>query len=222
MPPASISVHYSPLSAAQTSSRSSSAPWSSYSVCIFRNTSSVPHYCTHRPPQGTQRLRQQAPHPKSALRCEVYGMHRHTGREGVYVYLLHNVGNISRTTICKFSSIMSVAPLAPACMHYTDAFTSTRFTMGGLPQFPNVPTLAVQTSGSSRNTPPRLPGSGPTLTHSFRRYCATPTTDLPGLQERQLSTRPHTIVVHPKSRYLSMRSSKWAAATRAGGSSVTS
>ena len=115
VPPASISVHYSPLSAAQTSSRSSSAPWSSYSACIFRNTSSVPHYCTHRPPQGTQRLRQQAPHPKSALRCEVYGMHRHTGREGVYVYLLHNVGNISRTTICKFSSIMSVAPLAPAC-----------------------------------------------------------------------------------------------------------
>ena len=63
---------------------------------------------------------------------------------------------------------------------------------------------------------------GPDFDTLVPPYCATPTTDLPGLQERQLSTRPHTIVVHPKSRYLSMRSSKWAAATRAGGSSVTS
>ena len=142
--------------------------------------------------------------------------------EGTYVHLLHNVGNIPRTTICKSFSSMSIATLAPACMHYTDAFTSTRFTTGGLPQFPNVPTIAMQASGSSRDAPPRSLRSGPTLTHSFRRYCSTPTKDPPGLQERQLSTCPHTIVVHPKSRYLSMRSSKWAAATRAGGSSVTS
>ena len=107
---------------------------------------------------------------------------------------LHNVGNIPRTTICKSSSGMSIATLAPASIRYTDAFTPTLCTTGGLPRFPNVPTLAVQASSSSRNMPPRSLCSSPTLTYSFRHYCVTPTTDPPSLQERQLSTRPHTLV----------------------------
>lgn len=72
----------------------------------------------------------------------------------------------------KFSSSMSNAKLAPACMHYPNSFTPILRATGCLPQssnVPNVPTLAVQADSSSRNTPPRSLRSGSTLTPSFRR-----------------------------------------------------
>ena len=193
VPSASTSVNYSPLSAAQASSRSSSAPRSFYStylsgtraqscITVLNDCLNALNACANK------RRTRKAQLDSSYMECiDTRGVR-------VCVSTLHNVGNIPRTTICKSSSGMSIATLAPASIRYTDAFTPTLCTTGGLPRFPNVPTLAVQASSSSRNMPPRSLCSSPTLTYSFRHYCVTPTTDPPSLQERQLSTRPHTLV----------------------------
>ena len=199
VPPTSTSVNYSPLSTAQASSRSSSTPWSSYSTCVSGTRAQS------RITVLTDRL-------KALNACtNKRALTRHVSTYFIYlasnfafrVRHLHNVGNrpsANLPLVCL--SLLSHLPAyaTQTLSHLLDVTT------GRLPQFPNIPTLAVQVRGSSCNTPPRSLGSGPTLTYSFRCYCTTLSTDPPDVQERQLSTRPHTLVVHPKSRYLSMTS----------------
>ena len=202
VPPTSTSVNYSPLTATQASSRSSSTQWSSYSTRVSGTRAQS------RITVLTDRLKAlNARTNKRALTHHVSTYFIYLASNFAFrVRHLHNAGNRPSANLPLVC--LSLLSLLPA---YTTQTLSHPLdvTTGGLPQFPNVPTLAVQASGSSRNAPPRSLRSGPTLTYSFRRYCVTLTTNPPGLQERQLSTRPHMLVVHPKSQYLSMSSSRF-------------